>query len=347
MPPRAAPPWRVRSRIPLVLAAGLGLIALCLTAAGGEERPPAPPWTAALGREHPLVGRIWQPATRTFVTPAALLARLGGARFVLLGEKHDHPDHHRLQAWIVASLVGAGRRPAVAFEMMSIDDDAAIARAVAADPRDPAAIARAVDWSRSGWPEFGLYAPIVRVALDAGVPIVGANLPRSITQTLRHGGIAAIDPALRATLGVDRPLPVEASLALFAEIRHAHCDALPDESIERMVDVQRARDGQMADALVRAAASGRADGAAHAVDGAVLVAGAGHVRNDRGVPWALHGREPAADVASVAFVEVRDTVLDAAAYARDAVADAVWFTPRVDDSDPCEVFRAQRRPKSR
>lgn len=330
----------------------LGLVALRVAGAGADDRPPAPPWQTVLGREHPLVGRIWEPATGTFVTPDALRARLGGARFVLLGEKHDNPDHHRLQAWILGALVAAGRRPAVGFEMMSVDDDAVIARAVGADPGDPAAIARAVDWARSGWPDFGLYSPIVRVALDAGLLIVGANLPPRVTQTLRRGGIPAIDPPLRAALGVDRPLPIDAGLALFAEIRRAHCDALPDESIERMVDIQRARDGQMAAALVRAAAGPRpaagteraVAGAERAKEGAVLIAGAGHVRHDRGVPWALRRLAPGASIVSVAFVEVRDAETDAAAYARDTVHDALWFTPRVDDRDPCSAFRAPRRP---
>ena len=32
--------------------------------------------------------------------------------FVMLGENHENEDHHRLQAWIVAALIGEGRRPA-------------------------------------------------------------------------------------------------------------------------------------------------------------------------------------------------------------------------------------------
>jgi hypothetical protein len=142
---------------------------------------------------------------------------------------------------------------------------------------------------------------------------------------------------LRVALGVDRPLPADAGLALFSEIRRAHCDAVPDESIERMVDVQRARDGQMAAALVRAAND-------RGSEGAVLIAGTGHIRNDRGVPWALRRRAPTTSIASVGFLEVRDGVDDPAAYVRDGTHDAVWFIARVDDRDPCEVFRAPRRP---
>jgi hypothetical protein len=76
----------------------------------------------------------------------------------------------------------------------------------------------------------------------------------------------------------------------------------------------------------------------------VLVAGAGHVRTDRGVPIALAALAPDARVLSVAFVEVRDDRQDPGSYAERFGAatlpfDFVWFTPRVDDSDPCERFR--------
>jgi uncharacterized iron-regulated protein len=328
---------RIRPVRRALCAVLLAVVVLTLTGARADDPPPVPPWESALGRTHPLAARIWQPATGTFVTPGALVANLRDARFVLLGEKHDNADSHRLQAWVLAALVAAGRRPAVAFEMMSVDDDVAIAQAVAAHPDDPVAIARAVDWARSGWPDFALYAPVVRVALDAKLPIVGANLSPRVTQAVRRGGLAALDPAVRVTLGVDRPLPTDAGLALFTEIRRAHCDALPDESIERMVDVQRARDGQMAEAMVRAVND-------RGGDGAVLIAGTGHVRNDRGVPWSLRRRVPGAGIASLALLEVRDADADPASYTRDGLHDALWFTARVDDRDPCEAFRAPQRP---
>src|SRR5262245_880959 len=271
------------------------------------------------------------------MTSQALVVRLAAARFVLLGEKHDNIDHHRLQAWLLRELLAAGRRPAVAFEMLSVDDDALITRQRASTPLDAMALAQAVDWARSGWPDFRFYEPIVRAALEAGLPLVGANLSRSATQTVRRGGLAGLDPGVRARLGLDRPLPPEASIALFTEIRRGHCDAIPEETVERMVDVQRARDAQMAESLVRIATR----------DGAVLIAGAGHARSDRGVPWALAAHAPTPSVLAVAFVEVRKDVLDPAGHGRDAAAyDAVWFTPRVDDRDPCESFPmpGRRRP---
>jgi uncharacterized iron-regulated protein len=76
-------------------------------------------------------------------------------------------------------------------------------------------------------------------------------------------------------------------------------------------------------------------------DHALLVAGAGHVRNDRGVPWILGRIQPGTATVSLAFVEVQTAWKDPAAYAALFHAttlpfDFVWFTPRLDDEDPCK-----------
>src|SRR5206468_45426 len=161
-----------------------------------------------------------------------------------LGERHDNPEHHTLQARLLGGMIAAGRRPAVGFEMLSTDDATAIARYLARSPKDASGLGEAVSWNRSGWPDWRLYEPIAQWALDA----------------------------------------------------------------------------RMAEALVRAGQR----------DGAILIAGAGHVRTDRGVPFHLQRRAPGATVVSVAFLEVEATVDAPAGYAARFEGalpfDYVWFT---------------------
>jgi uncharacterized iron-regulated protein len=116
--------------------------------------------------------------------------------------------------------------------------------------------------------------------------------------------------------------------------------------IDPMVKVTTVKDAFMADALVRGAA---ADG----TDGAVLIAGNGHVRADRAVPWHLQRRAPDAVTVAVGLLEVAPGEDGPAAYAArfDAESlpfDFVWFTPRSDDQDPCAAYADQlRRAKQR
>jgi uncharacterized iron-regulated protein len=306
------------------------LVALALQLGCGARDPDIDPgaWQAPLGREHPLSGRIWDVAAARFVSAEAVGARLAGAKYVLLGERHDNPDHHRVQTALVRALVAAGRRPAVAFEMFSADDAGAIARHLAAAPRDGAGLAGAVGWARSGWPSWSFYQPIVQTALDAGLPIVAGNLPPRTARALARGDRTVLPAGLAERYALDRPLPDGGQAALAAEIGASHCGHLPRDRIDGMVLAQRARDAALAESMVTSGG-----------DGAVLIAGTGHVRTDRGVPVYLRAREPGAGIAVVAPLEVRDEWRRPADYATALGGrfpyDWVWFTPRLDDVDPC------------
>lgn len=283
--------------------------------------------------DHPLVGRVWNVEAGRLETPEALLADLARHRYVLLGELHDNPDHHRRQARVVRALAAAGRRPAVVVEMIPADDAEALADVLARPGVDAEEVRRAVDWDASGWPAWALYAPIFEAALDAKLPLVAGDLGGEALGGLRAQGLAGLAPAARAGLGLDAAVPDALRRALGAEIREGHCDLLPEAAIPRMVDVQLARDAHLARALTEAAGP----------DGAVLVAGAGHVRSDA-VPRWLEGREPGARVASVALLEVRQGVTEPALDLRERFGDAVpydwiWYTPRQPREDPCARMR--------
>ena len=83
-------------------------------------------WQSALYSDHPLVGAIWQSDAGRFVSVEELAAALDSSRMVLLGEKHDNPDHHRLQQNILAYLLAGDQVSSVAFEMMDSEFDSRI-----------------------------------------------------------------------------------------------------------------------------------------------------------------------------------------------------------------------------
>jgi uncharacterized iron-regulated protein len=324
------------SRVALAIASALALLAC-----SGHSPTAAPPagfvgWTAPHGRDDPRVGRILDVAQGSWIDEAALLDALATADFVLLGERHDHPDHHVLQARIVRALVVRGRRPAVAFEMLDAEDAQALAALdTMADSTVPAraeALRRAVEWDQSGWPDWALYAPVFETALAAALPIVPANLARAELHAIRRGGAAALAPERRAELGLDEPPDPDEFRALADQIREAHCGHAPDAALDRMVEVQRAWNAQLAGTL---AAAGTSAGVAR---GAVLIAGSEHVRRDRGAPRRLTQLAPGARIAALGFLEIDPRDPDALPDA-SAPFDYLWLTPRVDLEDPCEKYR--------
>jgi uncharacterized iron-regulated protein len=321
---------RVRLHTTSLLALIVGYVACVLAGCSATS------WKSPLGRNHPLTGRIWDVSSAQFIDRESLVKSLGRADFVLLGERHDNPDHHLLQAEVLRSLIAIGRRPAVGFEMLGLDDASIIAEHLAAAPNDAAGLGRAVNWNQRGWPDWAMYQPIAEAALQEKLKIVATNLPLATARKMSRDGLAALDPRVIRELDLDRPPPEPVFARMAADIRDAHCGYAPEKSLKPMVDVQRARDAQMAQSLIAAGDPG----------GAILVAGAGHVRTDYGIPVYIRAKAPDKRVISISFVEVDKEKTQPQSYAlpyRDGRLpfDYVWFTPRVDDEDPCEKFKSQ------
>jgi uncharacterized iron-regulated protein len=319
-------------------AARLVLLAAVLMPVAGCMRTTAERWQSPVAQSHPAVGCVWDVGQHTCIGGDALVQRLARHRFILLGEKHDNPDHHRLQARIVRAVGRADARPAVAFEMLSTDVAPALEEAQVGSPSADD-LRRAVGWDESGWPEWALYEPIFAAALDASLPIVAADLDRQTIERVRAGGLDAIAPERRRALGLDQPLSPIERRAMEEQIRTVHCGHAPQPMLDRMIDVQRARDAHLAHVLVTASGSEPAAGA-------ILIAGTGHVRRDWGAPIHLRRRVSPTAFVSLAFLEVDaeesdpERLLDAR-YGASVPFDYIWFTPRVDDADPCERFREQ------
>lgn len=315
------------TRLLLLASAALTFGAGCATA---PQRAHA--WQSPLRQDHPLAGRIWDTRQGAFISGAELERAVREADFVLLGETHDNPDHHLLQARLVRAAAKDGRKPAVAFEMLDVPMQAQVDGALREAPNDPDAVARAVSWDQSGWPAFALYRPIFEAGLEAGLPIVAANVPRARLRQVMHHGLQAVDPALRDRLSREPPLGDEVLAALAEEMRIAHCGHLPGGMMEGFVLAQRLRDAQMSLRMVDA--GGEA--------GALLIAGSGHVRKDRGVPTWLDDDARGRSVLSVTFREVTEG-LDTPEALGPLPYDLVYFTPAMEREDPCEKLRERLR----
>jgi len=313
-------------------------------AADSPAGAPDAAWLSPIGRDYPLAGRIWLPASARFVDPAQLVDMLAAARFALLGEKHDNPDHHRLQAWLVREIAER-RRPAIALEAITAQQAPALQSYLARHPRAADGIGAALGWDRTGWPAWRHYAPIVQPVLDSGGPVRAATPARALLRRVAEQGIAGLPADRVRALGLETDLPPAARAVLTREIVEGHCGQLPPAMTGPMVDIQRVKDAFMAEALIAgAAAPGR--------DMAVLIAGTGHTRRDHGVPWHLARLAPDSKTVALGFAEVQDWRTDPAAYATNFDAarlpfDVVWFTPRVDDADPCAAHADELRRRGR
>lgn len=286
---------------------------------------------AMLDTAHPLSGTLWDTRSGRQVGERQMLAEAAAARWVLLGEKHDNAVHHALQARVVDALGRSGRSYAVVWEMAEPAHSEALTQA---ELGTVAALGAALDWEARGWPAWADYRPIAEAALRHDLPMRPGKPPGELARRLSRGEPLAAELAGRLVWRQPYPPALEADL--LAELHVSHCGQLPGAALTAMLKVQRLWDAWMADSMLAAGAAG-----------AVLIAGAGHVREDRAVPWQLRLRE-AGEAFTLALVEVapgREAARDYLSFDPRRF-DFVWFTPRVDDGDPCEDLRS-RKPEAR
>ena len=304
-----------------LLAALLGVSAALSSLTAGSSAAAEP---TLLG-DHPLADTLWRTDGGVEVSESDLAGSLPAARYLLLGEKHDNALHHALQARLLALLVEAGRRPAVVWEMLEPQHQPVME---AARLEELGQLGAALEWEARGWPSWPDYAGIAGVALLNGLPQFAGQPPRELIRGLARG--EALPQEQAARLGWERDYSEAQLDPLLEQLSASHCGLLPDEALPGMAKVQRLRDAWMAAAMKEGATD----------DGAVLIAGAQHVREDRGVPWLLEE-----EALTIAFVEVRRGEEDPEAYDSfdPALFDFVWFTPRIDEDDPCERFRERMK----
>ena len=177
---------------------------------------------------------------------------------LLLGEQHDAPSHQQTHRRVVQALAARGRLAALALEMAEHGGSTAGLPPGASE----ATVRGALHWDNAAWP-WPAYGPAVMAAVIAGVPVIGANLPRAAMR------------AAMADENLDSLLPAPAWKAQQQAIRLGHCHQLPESQIRPMTRIQIARDRGMAQSLAAAVVPGKT---------VVLLAGAGHVDETIGVP---------------------------------------------------------------
>lgn len=304
-----------------------------------HAKPPWQDWQSTLLQDHTLVGKIYATKDAEFITPSQLVSRLAYLDYSLLGEIHDNPDHHRIQAWLIKNIVGYDRRPAVVFEMIdktqSTTLETYLQKVKARQQKRPAKnFGPALSWSKRGWPDWRIYQPIAEVAFRYNLAIAAANPPRKYIKGIMKKGLPFLTSEQRSTLKLSYFITPPLTKSMKEELSAAHCHLLPNSILAPMANAQRFKDATMAKNLISAGEE----------KGAVMIVGSGHVRADRGIPHYLKKHIPDARIASLVIAEVKEKNKTIDSYVTKdirgrATVDFIWLTPRHDRPDPCEQLK--------
>ena len=233
-----------------------------------------------------------------------LLAQLGAAPRVIIGEQHDQLSHHRIEQWLLQQLQGQRPQGSVLLEMLNPDQQARVDKLKPWLETDPVVrpehVTEMLAWQPSWkWEQYG---ELVMTVMRAPYPVWSANLDRSEIKQL------FIDqPAVQ---GKHSNLANDGKVhdKLKDIIRVMHDNQIDAPRLAAMLSVQQQRDRRMAERLLAAPAP------------AVLIAGAYHAHKDLGVP--LHVQDLTGGPAPLVLV-----LAQRGATVLAPQADFVWFTP--------------------
>ena len=247
--------------------------------------------------------------TSPVLDPVEQLQQLLPADALFLGEQHDAPDHQRIERVVVEQLARQQTLAALVLEMASQGQSTLALRPQASEEQ----VRTALQWDNAGWP-WAAYGPAVMAAVRAGVPVLGASLPKArLAQAMKDDEL-------------DARLSAAALLTQQERVRAGHCHLLPESQIAPMTRIQIGRDVAMAQTVAQAMRPGKT---------VLLLAGAGHVARDLGVP--LHLPRD---------LSLRTVLLQAGASDQDAEPenrfDQTWPTQTAPAKDYCADLRLQR-----
>jgi len=238
-------------------------------------------------------------------------------RALLLGEQHDASEHQRIARALVQTLADRSALAAVVLEMLPAGSSSAQL------PRDSteAAVQRALGWNEGAWP-WAAYGPVVMAAVQAGVPVLGGNLP---AQQMR---------AQMARSELDDRLAPAALAEQQQLMRQGHCGLLPESQIVPMARIQIARDLSLAATLEAAM---RQAGPQQLV---LMLSGSVHADKRLGVPAHL---PPELAVRSVRLLAGGPSGQAGQGSQNEGLFDAHWPTAPAPPTDHCAALREHFR----
>jgi len=134
---------------------------------------------------------IWDVAGKAEISLKQAAGELPSPGIVYVGEFHDNAAHHGAQLAVIQSLDKRKRPLAVGLEMFQHIEQSVLDAWVAQELSESEmrrAFAR--NWSQ----DWDLYRDIFLYCRDRSIPMVGLNVPRSITRKVAREGFEALAP---------------------------------------------------------------------------------------------------------------------------------------------------------
>ncbi len=232
-------------------------LALAFLLSQTPAQPPATPAREPIASGY-VPQRVYDTRLAAFTDFETMLADLARADAILVGEQHDDPNTHRLEA---AVLEGLSRRrvPVIlSLEMFERDVQPSLDAYLAGTVVEEEFLKGARPWPRYATD----YRALVEIAKAHNWPVVAANVPRRIAADVAKSGRTAVDALVsadRSFAARDLQCPRDTYFDRFAEQMGTHqkpdaAGSTDAAATERYYWAQCVKDETMAESIAAALA---------------------------------------------------------------------------------------------
>jgi uncharacterized iron-regulated protein len=206
---------------------------------------------------------------------ARMMADLGQARVVFVGEFHDQRDHHLLQLNVIKDLQRQGKNLAIGLEMFDLEKQQILDEWV----KGNMSLQEFVSRYQQGWSiNWAEYDSILLLARNNRIPLVALDAPPEVVKLVTYGGPGMLNRDIL------RRLPAGITTAMLPAYRKFMSNAfrtheIPDSMFDNFCAAQGLRNSIMAKRI-----SGYL--LQHPEKSMVVIAGVGHAMR-RAVPSAV------------------------------------------------------------
>lgn len=308
-----------------------------LVLVGCQSLPSAEP-----PRQDPLIGRIFEQGQER--QQADVYAQVQQAEVIFLGETHDNPKHHQLQAEVIKRLVAQGKRPQIGFELFEAHQTAQLMAYIAYQPKDAtqgekaaARLRQQIGWSKHS--EWEGYHDLLLLARKHQLDVAGLDLERPLKSRLTRLKPEQLSAAERARLPKLKSLGEPYRKLMVQAFTDGHCGWSDPDLMAGLYRVWMARNQTMAQNLIPM------------MDGkgpVVVILGNGHIEWNQALPARVAELRPQAKLFSLALLEVGLREQSLEQFFAPTEQDGqdfgpsfnwAWMTDRNSWEDPCQRFK--------
>ena len=308
-------------------------------------------------RQDPLISRMINAKTGQTIDFNSLIQQINSYDVIYLSEKHDNPEHHKIQQKIIQGLIETGLQPSIGFEFFSMVSTPDLLNFIDAGKVDHAKkieniieadLRRKLDWNSQSDEMWKYYFDLLSIAQEKNLKVAGIDLSNTLKKRITRKGINGIS-------SIEKEMVFETSLFnkeykdyMYSIFKAVHCGMGNEKMQSKLYDSWVARNDKMALSITQLVK--------HSNGPVIIIIGGGHTEYGLGVINRVKAIDKSITQINISLQEISVNPSDLSQYLEPLdltgfkpviPADFIYFTQRVSYEDPCREFeKSLQRMKS-